>query len=323
MTGTGFRKWFAFCLASTSLLFSSLVRGQTSATEQCSLALVADVLVTNGRICDGKVVQTMATSGKVFEENQLGIESMLVIGPGYNQKSALKWFEKAARHGYAPSQVNLAVMYLNGWGTPIDFPAALHWLQAAAAQGFARAYFNLGILSLEGKGVPRDYAEARRWFQKGADANDSFAQSNLGYMYDEGLGVARDVQTAASWYRKAADHGNPLGESNLADLYLRGEGVQQDYVEAFRLFQKAAAQRETTACLKLGYMYAQGLGTAKDPQAAYMWIVAANLAGDRRGKELMASLETVLTAQQISAARERAQHPQSQASQQLAKSFVP
>ena len=89
---------------------------------------------------------------------------MLAIGPDYSEKEALAWFERAAQHGYAPAEVNLAIMYINGWGTPVNYGAAQHWLRGAAEQHFARAYYNLGILYLEGKGVKHDNGEAFRWF---------------------------------------------------------------------------------------------------------------------------------------------------------------
>jgi TPR repeat protein len=86
----------------------------------------------------------------VFEQNQLGIASILGIAAGSDAKDALKWFEEAAHKGYAPAQVNLAVMYSNGWGTTSNNAVALHWLQAAAEQGYGRAYYNLGVMYLGG-----------------------------------------------------------------------------------------------------------------------------------------------------------------------------
>jgi TPR repeat protein len=89
---------------------------QASLKQQCSLAVVSRLVATDTPVCDSTVVQKMARSGHAFEQNQLGIASILAIGPDYSQKEALAWFEKAAQRGYAPAQVNLAVMYLNGLG---------------------------------------------------------------------------------------------------------------------------------------------------------------------------------------------------------------
>jgi hypothetical protein len=117
-------------------------------TLPCSIAIVTTKPVPKTRVCDATTVRTLAEQGHVFEQNQLGMVSMLAIGPGYNPIEAAKWFEQAARKGYAPAQVNLAVMYINGWGVDTNYGVALHWLHEAADRGHARAYYNLGILYL-------------------------------------------------------------------------------------------------------------------------------------------------------------------------------
>ena len=284
-------------------------RGQVSAPaprEQCQLAILSHGAVSKQSDCSSKEVRQLALDGHVFEQNEMGIASMLVIGPEYSEKEALEWFERAAQRGYAPAEVNFAVMYMKGWGVPVNYAAALHWLYAAAGQNFPRAYFNLGILFLNGQGVRQDYAEAFRWFQKAAEANDADAQADLGWLYDQGLGCSHSAPTAVSWYRKAAEAGNALGENNLADMYLRGEGVRQDYSQAFHLFQKAAVEGLTAARIKLGYMYANGLAVEKDPATAYAWILAASTAGDHRGDYMMPALKELLSARQIAAVSERA-----------------
>jgi TPR repeat protein len=93
-------------------------------------------------------------------------------------------------------------------------------------------------------------------------------------------------------------------------MYLRGEGVAQNAIEAFRLFQLAADQGHTGARIMLGSMYAEGIGTKRDLEAAYMWLSAASLAGDQRGRDRLSALEASLTPSQVSEARERAQQLQ-------------
>ncbi|PYX27477.1 MAG: hypothetical protein DMG77_18755 [Acidobacteria bacterium] len=274
----------------------------------CNLAIVSKTNGARGGSCDEKTIRDMARHGQVYEQNQLGIASILAIAPDYSTAEALKWFERAARRGYAPAQVNLAVMYSNGWGTPASNAKALYWLQLAADQKYPRAYFDLGVFYLQGKWVRQDYATAFELFRKGAELGDTIAQSNLGYLYDRGLGVAQNAAEAAAWYRKAADAGDAMGENNLADMYLRGEGVPQNDALAFHLFQEAAATGHTGARIKLGYMYAEGRGTAKDLETAFMWISAATCAGDRRGEYLLASLRGQLTANQVEKAEELARN---------------
>jgi len=285
--------------------------------DQCSLAIVTKHPMGSARICDPATIRTLAKQGHAFEQNQMGMVSMLVVSPDYSPAEALQWFERAARKGYAPAQVNAAVMYINGWGTSPNYGAALQWLHEAARQGYGRAYYNLGILYLQGQGVPKDVAEAARDFLKGAEAGDSNAQTNLGYLYDSGIGVPRDLKTAVQWYTRAADNGNAFAENNLADLYLRGEGLPQDDATAFRLFHQAAAQGETGARIKLGYMYSAGRGTPKDLPTAYSWIMAAATAGDKRGDDLMRSIETQLSPAQLAQAKENARKLNAEGDAQL------
>lgn len=319
------RPWFAASVALLPLLLAPLAHARQHSESPCRLAVVSRQLGGKHPVCDDATVRHLAEQGQAFEQNQLGLASLmsLVIGPDFHPTEALRWFQRAAQKGYAPAQVNLGVLYTNGWATPVNYAAALRWFREAASQHFAPAYFNLGILYMKGLGVRQDYAEARRWFQQGADAGDTQAETNLGYLYDQGLGLPRNPATAARLYRQAADAGNALGQNNLADLYLRGEGLPRDYAQALTLFRQAAAQGSTGACIKLGYMYANGLGVTRDPETAYAWITSAAAVGDPRGNDLLAALESALTPQQREHARARTHTaPFERTHPPLAASFV-
>jgi TPR repeat protein len=71
-------------------------------------------------------------------------------------------------------------------------------------------------------------------------------------------------------------------------------------------------------------MYANGLGVEKDPETAYAWISAASMAGDRRGDYLIPALKELLTAQQVSAASQKAHNAPFKPDRQLPiNSFAP
>src|SRR5215470_1691903 len=71
----------------------------------------------SGRIeaapCDRKLLEASAGKGEVYAQNQLGLVSALLVDNRQELQRARDWFQKAARRGYAPAQVNLAVLYLN------------------------------------------------------------------------------------------------------------------------------------------------------------------------------------------------------------------
>jgi uncharacterized protein len=310
-----FRIWGwqgAMGMAISFLLLGQGVLGQQFSsrdrlgTENCLRATRVNDPEGKGTACDRQDVEELARTGHAFAENQLGIESALVLGPQKTIDDARKWFEKAARQGYAPAQVNLAVLYLNGWGVEKDYGTALYWLKVAAEQGNARAHTNLGILYMNGWGVRKDLAEAASHFQFAAERGETGAMVDLGFLIEGGPATVQNKVQAARWYRLAAERGDALGQNNLADLYLRGEGVERNDVLAREWFEKAAAQGNTGARIKLGYMYATNRAGRKDAEQAYALIWAAELAGDARGEEYLAPLEKQLNAQQIERAKQSA-----------------
>jgi uncharacterized protein len=306
-TGISVCSWLiaAFCLPIVPAAHAQqFINPNTAATAVCSSSPGRNDQVA---ACDPRAVEELARNGQAFAEKQMGMESALVVAPGHTIRDARKWFEKAARQGDGSAQVNLAVLYLNGWGVEKNYGTALYWLNAAAHQDNPRAHTNLGILYMNGLGVRQDYAEAMRHFQFAAGRGETGAMVDLGYLYDSGLGTPKNQAEAANWYRLAAEQGDALGQNNLADLYLRGEGVAQSDALALQWFQKAAQQGNTAARIKLGYLYASGRAGRVDPEAAYAWISAAQLAGDRRGEEYLVPLEKQLTAAQLAHAMQHAQ----------------
>ena len=275
---------------------STFAADQTS--ENCSVALFGQQAPKSGRVCDIQEVRKLAEEGNVFEQNQMGVASILAVAPNSSVKEAVSWFHKAARAGYTPAQVNLGVMYANGWGVVQNDGTALYWLRTAADAGSARALFNLGMLYMKGQGVRQDYEQALRYFKRGAETCDTGAQTNLAYLYDRGLGVKADPKLAAEWYGKAAEQGDPMAQHNLGDMYLRGEGVAQSDAKALKLFEQSAAQGHTGAQIKLGYMLSEGRGATRDVQAGYRWIRTASAAGDDRGEYLLRGIEAQLSAEQ-------------------------
>ena len=291
----------AFCLTATLSASVGLALADNAPKSSVGSCFSADSRDKSLREvpCDLSTIQAAARSREVYAQNQLGLVAALQVENGRDIREARAWFEKAARRGYAPAQVNLAVTYINGWGTQQNYGAALNWLAAAAKQNHPRAYANLGILYMNGWGVRRDYAEALKYLQLAANGGDAGAQANLGYLYDGGIGVVQDYSAAARLYRLSAEQGNALGQNNLADLYLRGLGVHQSYNDAFYWFQESAQQGYTAAQIKLGFLLMNGMGAAKDPASAYSWLLCASKAGDHRGDEYLHRLESVLSPRQL------------------------
>lgn len=286
-------------LAALAILTTAPAQANQGDDNACVSTAMVRLLAREGNSVRVSPSTELVAHGAGSLENEKGIALTQALEKVRTLQEARKWFEKGAQKGYAPAQVNLAILSLSGWGTPPNAGTALYWLREAARHGYALAYFDLGILYQNGCGVRQDYHEAFSQFEQGANAGDSAAQMNLGYLYDQGLGVAQDRTQAAVWYRRAAESAVAQAQYNLADLYVRGEGVPRDERTAFAWFQKAALQGHTGARIMLGSMYAEGRGTEKNLQSAYAWISAAGLQGDSRGADRLLALEQQLTPEQV------------------------
>jgi len=89
-----------------------------------------------------------------------------------------------------------------------DYVAAANEWRPLAEQGDAPTQYNLALLYVDGHGVPQDYTEAVKWFKRSADQGYTEAQHDLGAMYGAGKGVKRDYLEAYKWMNICAAKGN-------------------------------------------------------------------------------------------------------------------
>jgi TPR repeat protein len=197
------------------------------------------------------------------------------LGRAYQKKgdfgSAQTQYRKAADQGHPGAQVNLGLMYQNGFGIQKDGAQAVVWYRKAADQGFAGAQNALGLMYQTGQGIAKDDVQAANWYRKAADQGYANAEDALGLMYQNGLGVVKDYLQAAALYRKAADQGYARAQTNLGFMYDKGLGIPKDDLQANFWYRKAAAQGYAVAQTNLGFNYESGQGVAKDFEQAVAW----------------------------------------------------
>ncbi len=214
-------------------------------------------------------IKALAEKGKDEAQHDLGVSYIEGRGVERNYAEAVKWFRKAADHGYAPAQSNLGAMYEHGLGGLLkDSSEAMNWYRKAADQENAKAQYNLGRMYQREK-VP---AEALKWYLKAADQGYAEAQHNLGVMYGTGEGVEKSDVEGVKWYRKAAEQGYAPAQSNLGTSYYEGRGVPKDFAEAKKWLLKAALQDHPEAQANLGVMYAKAEGENGNYVEAYAWL---------------------------------------------------
>lgn len=119
-------------------------------------------------------------------------------------EAARREYSQAAQDGNARAQNNLAALYRDGRGGPVDFERAFYWFSKAAAQGQVNAQTSLGNMYSKGDGVARDYLRAAYWYRRAAVAGHFIGQFSLGAMFEVGRGVPRDPISALAWYTIAS-----------------------------------------------------------------------------------------------------------------------
>jgi TPR repeat protein len=75
-------------------------------------------------------------------------------------------------------------------------------------EGDREAQVNLAIAYHDGLGTPKNLAEYIRWTKKAAGKRDSKGQFNLGLAYFEGDGPPKNLRLARIWLERAAEKGN-------------------------------------------------------------------------------------------------------------------
>lgn len=128
--------------------------------------------------------------------------------------NAIKIWTPLASNNNALAQLNLGILYENGWGFTQDYANAVHWYTKAAEQGLADAQHNLATMYQQGNGVEKDLNIAGQWFEKAAIQGKGESQIILGVLYQE----IADYPHAAYWYDKALKQNVEGAQKNLDHL---------------------------------------------------------------------------------------------------------
>jgi TPR repeat protein len=164
------------------------------------------------------------------------------VKPDY--AAAMYWYKRASDHGVARASYQLATMYHEGIGGPVNDDAAQALFTKAADAGYVAAMVPLAFLYA----AKPDFVSKRRaaeWALKAADADDPEGHLLAGYLWDKGLLSFDDSESgrnALAEYRKAADRGNCIAMMNTGGLYFNGRhGMKQDAAQAQAWFDRAQA----------------------------------------------------------------------------------
>ncbi len=234
-------------------------------------------------------IQAKAESGDASAQEALGKAYEEGNGVSRDDKSAVKWYRKAADQANAVAEDDLGVMYRLGQGVEKNTEEAVRWYRKAAKHGNAEAMFNLGASYYNGDGVNSDFVLADAWFMLAQDAgsepakqavtrtaaelrvkSDYRAMALIAGMFEKGDELPRNYPAAVRWYRRAAE-GDSEAKVNLAAMLAEGKGTTQDYGQALDLCKSAAKDGYVGGPFCVGYFYQRGLGVPANFKEAAKW----------------------------------------------------
>lgn len=131
---------------------------------------------------------------------------------GDYDKARATW-QRLAATGNTTALINLANLYQQGQGVPVDPGRALGFIERAADLGDPRAQYELGTAFERGQHRPHDLAAAARWFRRAAQQDSGEAQFALGVLLLTGMGAGPDAASAAQraeaqdWLSRAKANG--------------------------------------------------------------------------------------------------------------------
>ena len=189
-----------------------------------------------------------------------------------NDPLYVKWYKKAATHGYAPAMYQLGLHYC--YGINHDYKTAADWFRKAAEFGDTDAQYWLAYCYETGTGVEYDPKESFKWLCKAVEDGKASHMSKLAFAYYFGFGCKRDYAKSVEWYKKAAQMNDPRSTYWLGLHYYNGEGVEQDWKMAFNLFNKAK-DYGYKASMIIGDCYLYGRGVDKDIDKGIEWYFKA------------------------------------------------
>jgi hypothetical protein len=112
-------------------------------------------------------------------------------------KHALAMYKVSASWAYKPADYNLGVMYLNGYGTPVDLPSALAWMALAAERN--DAHYVRARQMVYGNLTPEQYTQANEiWRELLAGYGDEHALPRAKARWRETLAGATGSRVGSS-----------------------------------------------------------------------------------------------------------------------------
>ena len=151
----------------------------------------------------------------------------------------MKWWKLSAKKGFGKAYFNLAMMYLNGDGVPVNLKASYkyhnlsikkkHKYQSISYYLLAKKFYLDGLLK------KKDINKGLKYMEIAGKKGDFSATYQLGIIYDskfdiyDEYGIKKDDKKAFKFYKDAADKKFIPALQQVITMYSNGQGVKKSY----------------------------------------------------------------------------------------------
>ena len=184
------------------------------------------------------------------------------------EKYIIPLYEKAAERNHFKAINNLALMYRNGYGVPVNEKKAVELVERLIAMNIGAGYYQMGNFLEQGIGVEQDRVAALAYYRKSADLGDPQGQFLIGKtLVDKFLQTPMRAQAIALGTKMlecSLSQGHAPAGYELGMTYAI---VEENIPKALAYFQQAAALGHEASLFSLIGIFRDGeYGITKDPQ---------------------------------------------------------
>lgn len=233
---------------------------------------------------------------------------------------AVGFFEDSWNMGRIGGGINIANIYFQGDGLPINKKRGCEWFKKVLdREPTSRIATEYGICldsSFEViPGVSQSLSEACAWYKKGADSYFTLYEDALKYSYlrfDHGRAYllyglclnenkynSLDIKTSAIWIKRSAEMNHPYGLYEYGNRLIEGRGFVQSFGDGLKALTKAAELKSAVAQNALGIIYAEGRVATKNMPEAYKWFVIATANGYENAQSNKSNAEKKLSSSEV------------------------
>ena len=183
-----------------------------------------------------------AKKGNPKSQHELAFEYWSGENLKKDYSEAMRLWKLSASKGFAKAYYNLGCMYMNGWGTHINYKKSYYYFNLSIKQKHtyqSTSYFILGQkFYLDGRGGKKNIKKGIKYVNIATKKNNVIAQYLLGSYYDDSTDISynikKDNAMAFKYYKMAADNKFIQALHQIATMYIHGRGVDKNLTKAYK-----------------------------------------------------------------------------------------